>query len=69
MSYQLERDMFDRVSQYHNEAAVRRAVPSSDVRRSIAAALRKMADLIEKRSLGSDFVGEQAAVVLQGRNH
>lgn len=68
MSYQLEREMLDRVSQYHDEAAVRRVVPGRDVRRGIAAALRKVADLIEERSLGSDFVGEQAAAVLQGRN-
>lgn len=71
MSYQLERNMIDRISQYHDEAAVSRVVPRRDIRRNIAAALRKMADRLEAPAIGLHLSAEQANGIPlhQGRHH
>ena len=67
MSFKLEREMQDRLMQYHAEAAVGRALPKGRLQRRVARTLRSLADRLEQRS-GGGFVGEVSSVVLQGRN-
>ncbi|MEX2536381.1 MAG: hypothetical protein WD273_12370 [Trueperaceae bacterium] len=69
MSYQLERELQERVSRYHNEAAVRRHVPASNYRHAVAVALRRLADRLEPRQLRPGLSGERAPVAFEGRNH
>lgn len=68
MSYQLEREMHDRVSRFHDEAAARRSIPRGILRHRLATTLHKLADRIDERAMGNRFAGEGQRVVLQGRN-
>jgi hypothetical protein len=68
VSYQLEREMHDRVTRYLAEAAVQRELPHGKVRSRLAAALRSLADRMEPRRLDSQFPVECGPVALHGRN-
>lgn len=77
MSYQLEREMRDRVNRYRHEAEVRRSVPGRSLRAAIASMLRKLADGLEPGQPCRDPVGrqldhllpdERSTIVLHGRN-
>jgi hypothetical protein len=69
VSYQLEREMHDRVDRYRREAELRRTIPHQGIRRSLAVVLRKLADRVEPRRQGRSAAGELLPTVLQGRNH
>ena len=69
MSYQLEREMQDRVSRFQDEAAAQRSIPRGKLRHRLAKTLHKLADRIDERAMSNRFAGEGQRIVLQGRNH
>jgi hypothetical protein len=66
VSYQLEREMHDRVSRYHREAEVHRALPHRSLRAGFAHALHRFADRLEPRH-AVPLPGERQ-IAFPGRN-
>jgi hypothetical protein len=66
VSYQLEREMHDRVSRYQQEAEVRRSLPHKSLRARLAHALHRLADRLEPRHAGP-LPGERQ-IAFPGRN-
>jgi hypothetical protein len=69
VSYQLEREMHERVSRYQEEADLHRLLPHPSLRSRVARALRAVADRVEPARLDSAFPGEHLSALLNGRNH
>jgi hypothetical protein len=68
VSFQLEREMHDRVSRYRQEADARRAVPRKSLRAGLARMLHGLADRLEPPP-AAPLGNERRTVALQGRNH
>jgi hypothetical protein len=69
VSYQLEREMRERVSRYQEEADLRRSLPHSSFRSRLARALRAVADRVEPARFESAIPGERRSALVNGRNH
>jgi hypothetical protein len=67
VSYQLEREMHDRVNRYQQEAEVRRSVPHKSLRAGLAGMLHRLADRLEPRH-SAPPQGERR-VAFPGRNN
>jgi hypothetical protein len=67
VSYQLEREMHDRVSRYQQEAEVHRSLPHKSLRAGLAGVLHQLADRLEPRHAAP--LRSERQVALHGRDH